>query len=409
LSKSVTILPKALVSGTIEHLPSSKSLCNRALILQALSGGKATIQNLSDANDSALMQRLLHTPSDVINAEDAGTVMRFLTAYYAVTNKSKKMTGTDRMLKRPIRELVDALHTLGATVVYEGEEGYPPLRLKGFTGQRTNTLTIRGDISSQYISALMMIAPSLPQGLVLKLTGRIASRPYINMTAELMRYFGIAVEWEFNTIYIPQGTYEPVTYWVEPDWSAISYWFSFAALSQAADILIPRVTSEALQGDRVIVEIMQQLGVSASFSAKGLRLAKSKSVATHITQDFTDCPDLAQTVLPVCAVLGVSGTFTGMESLRIKETDRIDALANELGKIGAKLTESNGQWTLTPGKTSDIPSTLTVKTYGDHRMAMGLAPLATKTNLVIDDADVVRKSYPNFWKDVAGIGFFTSD
>lgn len=409
MAKSVTILPKTLVSGTVEHLPSSKSLSNRALILQALSGGKATVQNLSEANDTVLMKRLLSTPSDVINVEDAGTVMRFLTAYFAVTNQAKKMTGTERMQKRPLGELVDALRILGANISYEGEEGFPPLRLKGFGGQRTDTLSIRGDISSQYISALMMVAPSLPNGLVLKLTGRVASKPYISMTAELMRHFGVPVEWEFNTIYIPQGTYRPVTYWVEPDWSAASYWFSFAALSQAADILLPRVTADALQGDRVIVDIMKKLGVSTNFTPKGMHLAKAKPIVDHLSQDFSDCPDLAQTVLPVCAALGIRGTFTGLESLRIKETDRIAALTTELGKLGARLTESNGHWNFQPGKASDVPSTLTIRTYEDHRMAMGFAPLATKTNLVIDDADVVKKSYPSFWKDVASIGFFTSD
>lgn len=409
MNQPVTILPKTLVSGTIEHLPSSKSLSNRALILNALAGGKATLQNLSEANDTALMQRLLHTPGDVIDVEDAGTVMRFLTAYFAVTNQVKKITGSTRMQKRPIRELVDALRTLGAVIVYEAEEGYPPLRLRGFSGQRTDDLSIRGDISSQFISAIMMVAPTLPKGLTLRLTGRIGSRPYLDMTAKLMQYFGIAVEWEFNTIYIPSGSYRPVAYWVEPDWSAASYWFSFAALAQAADIFIPRVTPDSLQGDRIIADIMEQLGVRAIFTKAGLRLAKGGKHAERLSVDFSGCPDLAQTVLPACAALQVPGEFKGLESLRIKETDRITALTNELSKIGASLSEVNGKWTLRPGKPGDMPSTLKIQTYGDHRMAMGFAPLATKTNLVIEDAQVVRKSYPDFWKDVAGIGFFTSD
>jgi len=409
LSRSVTILPKALVSGTVEHLPSSKSLSNRALILQALAGGKATVQNLSEANDTTLMRRLLTTPGDVMDAQDAGTVMRFLTAYFAVTNQLKKMTGTERMMKRPVRELVDALRSLGANIAYEGADGFPPLRLKGFTGQRTSALTIRGDISSQFISALMMVAPTLPRGLTLKLTGTIASRPYLEMTAELMRIFGIRVEWEFNTLYIPPGVYRPVTYWVEPDWSAASYWFSFAALAQAADIFIPSVTSDSLQGDRTIVDIMRQLGVTSDFTRNGLRLAKGGRVVSQLSVDFSGCPDLAQTVLPVCAVLRVPGVFTGLDSLRIKETDRIAALRTELAKIGTTLSDGPEKWTLKPGNQGDIPSTLSVQTYGDHRMAMGFAALATKTNLIVEDADVVRKSYPDFWKDVASIGFFTSD
>lgn len=412
MSKPVTILPKTLLSGTIEHLPSSKSLSNRALILQALAGGKATLLNLSEANDTVLMQGLLNTPSDVIDAEDAGTVMRFLTAYFAVTNQLKKITGTDRMKKRPIRELVDGLRALGANIAYEAEEGYPPLRLRGFGEQRTDNLTIRGDISSQFISALMMVAPTLPKGLVLRLTGRISSRPYLEMTAELMGYFGIKVDWEFNTIYIPAGTYRPATYWVEPDWSAVSYWFAFAALAQSASFYIPDVPSRSLQGDRVIVEIMERLGVNSTFTGvtrQGLRITSGGKVVTHLEVDFSGCPDLAQTVLPVCAVLRVPGTFRGMESLRIKETDRIAALGRELAKIGATLSEEDGRWSLIPGKPGDIPATLTIQTYGDHRMAMGFAPLATKTNLIIEDAQVIRKSYPGFWADVAAVGFSTSD
>ncbi len=409
MSKAVTILPRTLLSGAIEHLPASKSLSNRALIINALAGGKATLMNLSDANDTVLMQRLLHTPSDVIDVEDAGTVMRFLTAYFATTNQAKKLSGTNRMHKRPVRDLVDALRTLGANVVYEGEDGFPPLRLRGFREQRTQTLSIRGDVSSQFISALMMIGPALPKGLVLKLKGRILSRPYLQMTAELMRYFGIPVEWEFNTIYVPAGRYQPVTYWVESDWSATSYWFSFVALAQSASLFIPDVAAKSLQGDRVVVEIMEQLGVRASFNKAGLQLAKGGAPVKHLTVDFSDCPDLAQTVIPACAALRVPGTFSGIESLRIKETDRITALANELSKIGAKLTGEDGKWDLQPGNPGEMPSTLTIETYGDHRMAMGFAPFATKTNLVILDGQVVRKSYPNFWSDVAAIGFFTSD
>lgn len=366
-------------------------------------GGRGTIRNLSEANDTQLMKRLLHTADEVIDAEDAGTVMRFLTAYYALTGQRKVLTGTPRMQQRPIRELVDALRTLGAIITYEAAEGYPPVRLEGFPAQQVDTLSIRGDISSQFISALMMVAPALPRGLTLSLTGRIASRPYIEMTAALMTHFGVNPTFSGNTIQIPSGTYQPAAYTVEPDWSAASYWFAVAALADKADLLLPRVTSESLQGDRVIAGIMANLGVKARVEPGGLRLSGGGPKADRLMVDFSECPDLAQTVLPACAALKIPGEFTGMESLRIKETDRIQALQQELAKTGARLTEHEGKWKLATA--TNLPESIAISTYGDHRMAMGFAPLATRTRVIIDDRTVVRKSYPSFWEDVAAVGF----
>lgn len=353
------------------------------------------------------MQRLLRTTDEVINAEDAGTVMRFLTAFYALTGQKKVLTGTPRMQKRPIRELVDALRTLGASITYEAAEGYPPLRLEGFPSQRTDTLTIRGDVSSQFISALMMMGPILPGGITLTMSGRIASRPYLEMTAALMKHFGVEPMINGHLIQVPSGTYLPVTYQVEPDWSAASYWFAVAALARESDLLLPGVSRQSLQGDRVIVDLMAQLGVKASFEAPGLRLLGGGTRVSKLEVDFSGCPDLAQTVLPVCTVLGIPGEFTGLESLRIKETDRVAALQNELAKVGATLNEQPGRWELTPSAQS-LPPSIQIATYDDHRMAMGFAPLATRTRVLIDDRTVVRKSYPGFWQDLEAVGFSLS-
>ncbi len=393
------------VSGTVRHLPSSKSLSNRGLIINALIGGKGNLENLSEARDTRLMEELLHTPGEVIDVKDAGTVMRFLTAYFAMTGQKKVITGTQRMQERPIANLVDALRTIGAQVGYLGKEGFPPLSLQGFAGQQANRVSIRGDISSQFISALMMLAPKLPNGLTIQLEGKVASRPYLTMTAELMRVFGVHAEVGKALIKVPAGNYKPTSYRVEADWSAASYWFAFAALAEKTDLLLPEVGSGSLQGDRVIVDIMKKLGVSSVFTPEGLKLTGRGQCVSHLEVNFSDCPDLAQTVLPVCAALGVTGEFKGMESLRIKETDRIAALRTELAKIGASLKEDSGIWKLAPGKPGDIPANLSINTYHDHRMAMGFASWTIQTDVEIENPDVVQKSYPGFWEDMKGLGF----
>jgi 3-phosphoshikimate 1-carboxyvinyltransferase len=368
-------------------------------------GGQASLENLSTARDTQLMQELLRTTNKVINVKDAGTAMRFLTAYFAVSGQSREITGTERMQERPIGHLVEALQTIGAKISYTGMQGFPPLAIHGFDRQETDKVSIKGDISSQFISALMMIAPALPNGLTISLVGKVSSRPYLVMTAELMTLFGVPALVGNESIRISSGSYQPVSYRVEEDWSAASYWFAFAALGRGSDILLPKVKSQSLQGDRVIVEMMEKLGVSSSFSQEGLRVKVAGTPVKVLTADFSDCPDLAQTVLPVCAGLGIEGSFTGMESLRIKETDRIVALRTELAKIGTKLSEENGTWHLLPGNPSDIPKELTINTYHDHRMAMGFAPLSMMTNLTIENPAVVEKSYPSFWEDMKGLGF----
>jgi 3-phosphoshikimate 1-carboxyvinyltransferase len=405
MSEFITLNRTPNVSGTVRRLPASKSLSNRALVIQAMMLGAGELSNLSEANDTQLMMKLLNTPGDVIDAEDAGTVFRFLTAYLAVTGHRCTLTGTRRMQRRPVGELVDALRTIGASIDYVGAEGYPPLQIGPFAGQQSDSLAIRGDVSSQFISALMMVAPGLPNGLTLHLTGRIASRPYLDMTVALMKHFGVNASFEGTTVKVPSASYRAASYRVEPDWSAISYWCGFAALANKADILLPGVVSESLQGDRVVIDIMENLGVQSNFEADGLRLTGRGQVSRQIKVDFEGCPDLAQTVLPVCAALRVNGVFTGLQSLRIKETDRIAALEAELSKVGALLVESYDTWTLDSQSEGSLPEAVSISTYGDHRMAMGFAPWATRMGVTIEDPAVVRKSYPGFWEDLGTVGF----
>jgi 3-phosphoshikimate 1-carboxyvinyltransferase len=404
LPSILSIRKKSEVTGTVPHLPSSKSLSNRALILNALSGNQSLVSNLSSARDTQLMQKLVGSEDRLIDVMDAGTTMRFLSAYFSITGKPKILTGTDRMKQRPIGLLVDALRTLGAQIQYLEKEGFPPIEVQSFNGQKTTSVSVPGNISSQYISALMMVAPVLPQGLSIDLEGKIGSRPYIEMTASLMRQFGIEVKWEGQTLHIPSSSFKKTSYQVEPDWSAASYWFAFVALADKAEIVLPKVDKVALQGDRAIVEIMDKLGVRSEFRNGDLRLTK-KEYQTHLEWNFTDCPDLAQTVLPVCAAKGISGSFTGLQSLRIKETDRIDALQRELAKINARVVEENSNaWKIFPARIQGTSSVI-IETYHDHRMAMGLAPLATIMDVQIKDPQVVDKSYPDFWKDMKSVGF----
>jgi 3-phosphoshikimate 1-carboxyvinyltransferase len=403
LNASLSIKKKSSLRGVAECLPASKSISNRVLIMNALAGGKSALHNLSDANDTQLMLRLINSPDSIIDIEDAGTTMRFLTAYFSITNQQKTLTGTSRMKERPIGILVNALRTLGAAIEYTEKDGYPPLKIKGFNGQLTNQIRIRGDVSSQFISALMMTAPLLPQGLTLELEGKIGSRPYIEMTASLMKQFGVQSEFTGNTINVAPQQYKASEFTVESDWSGASYWFLFAALADDAEILLPRISLNSLQGDRAIVDIMKSLGVHATtMDNNKLKLTKTKQ-ATELHWDFTHCPDLGQTVAVACAAKGVKGFFTGLESLRIKETDRIAALQNELRKIGADLIEQDSaHWNLIPSAT--LPSSASFETYKDHRMAMAFAPLAAMMDVVIENPGVVKKSYPRYWDDLKSFG-----
>ena len=386
------------------YLASSKSESNRALIINALSGFKGELHNLSTARDTLTMMRLLASPDDVADVLDAGTTMRFLTAYFALTNHKKTMTGTPRMCQRPIGLLTDALEKIGVELEFLAEKGYPPVKIKGFSQQKTNQIQIAGDVSSQYISALLMIAPTLPEGLHIQLTGEIGSIPYIKMTIAQMRAFGVEVEenWEDKTLKVQSQAYKASSYSIESDWSGASYWYSIVALSPFENTKIELIGlhQNSLQGDSVIVQMMAQLGVKSTFNETGVLLEKIPA-QNSFAWDFSNCPDLAQTISVILVAKNIKGEFTGVESLKIKETDRILAIQTELAKIGGACEETipNQKYSVNRKTTELIPNP-TIDTYEDHRMAMAFAPLAMLMPLTIEEPGVVAKSYPSFWSDL---------
>lgn len=409
-----TVLKKLLlhkVTGPFQVeilLPASKSESNRAQILNALAGGKGLLTNLSEARDTQTMQRLLTLDGPVADVLDAGTTMRFLTAYYAVLGRRKIMTGTARMQERPIGILVDALRELGADISYQKNEGYPPLELNGFSFSGATELTMRGDVSSQFISAILMVAPTLPEGLTIHLTGTLGSIPYIEMTIQQMRQFGadVKADWEKRQIRVEAQAYQSCDYAVESDWSGASYWYSLVALGpEGSEVELLGLKENSLQGDSAIVEIMRQLGVESTYTGRGFRLTQI-SAQPNFEWDFTHCPDLAQTIAVVAAMKAVPAVFTGIESLKVKETDRVLAIQQELQKFGADLVEvvPNEAYQIRTGEQTNWnkPETI-IHTYEDHRMAMAFAPIAMQTDLIIDDASVVAKSYPRFWEDLSKI------
>ena len=387
----------------VVQLESSKSESNRALIINALAGSQSKLSHIGNARDTQTMLAMLSSKDDVLDVKDAGTTMRFLTAYLAVTGTGQIITGTDRMKKRPIGPLVDALRTIGATIDYEGEEGFPPLKINKIQHQKADLIKIPGNISSQYISALMMIAPMLPNGLSIELTTEIFSRPYIELTMNLMGKFGVEVEFKKDKINIAPQQYEPTAHEIEGDWSGASYWYSFVALStKKSSLTLPRIRTYSSQGDRVIADIMFQFGIASHFESGKVKLVKNGEKKETLVIDFRNCPDLAQTVMAAAAVSGVTLNMTGLESLKIKETDRIAAMQTELKKVGADLIEKDNEWVLTPSQS--LPESIEVDTYEDHRMAMAFAPLSQLMDVTIDDPDVVNKSYPGYWDEIRKLG-----
>lgn len=409
------------VSGTV-HLTGSKSECNRALIIEALSGGKVKVENISDAADTVTLKRVLssefgvmsnkteltthHSPLITADIGPAGTAMRFLTAYFSFSDEEVILTGSERMKQRPIGILVNALRELGADIEYTENNGFPPIRIKGSKGkQRKDTISIKGDISSQYITALLLIASQLPQGLTLQIEGELTSRPYVEMTLAMLQQAGIQYQWEGNSIHIPHQEFRETTLLIEPDWSAASYWYAIAALADEAELFLPGLTSYSLQGDSVITEIMANFGITSQFINGGVHLKKETKPLSRKIFDLKSCPDLAQTVIVVCAALGHEATFTGLETLKIKETDRVLALQNELAKMGVKLIEKGQVYKLDCSE-KFIPDSIFINTYDDHRMAMAFAPLALIIpEIEVEDYMVVEKSYPAFWDDLKKVGF----
>ncbi|HTD99857.1 MAG TPA: 3-phosphoshikimate 1-carboxyvinyltransferase [Mucilaginibacter sp.] len=413
------------VSSTV-HLTGSKSECNRALIIEALSNGKVKVENISDAADAVTLAGILRSevrnqkinvslnseieiPTSEINIGPAGTAMRFLTAYLTLQDEEVILTGSERMKQRPIGILVNALREIGASIEYTENEGYPPLRIKGSAGQQQkDKISIQGDISSQYITALLLIAARLPLGLTLQIEGELTSRPYVEMTLAMLQQAGIQHQWEDNSIHIPHQDFRETSLHVEPDWSAASYWYAIAALADEAELFLPGLTSYSLQGDSVITEIMANFGITSQFINGGVHLKKETKPLSRKIFDLKSCPDLAQTIIVVCAALGHEATFTGLETLKIKETDRILALQTELAKMGVKLIEKGQVYKLDCGE-KFIPESIFIDTYDDHRMAMAFAPLALLIPKVeVEDYKVVEKSYPAFWDDLEKVGFETA-
>ncbi len=384
------------LSATIQ-LPASKSESNRLLILQALSNGNMKIVNFSTANDTLLLQKALNSKSLIVNIDDAGTAMRFLTSFYAMRNEHKIVKGTERMHKRPVHDLVEALHQIGFRINYLGQPGFPPIEIIPVNlVSLNNKVTIDGSISSQFISSLMMIGASLPNGLEITITGEVASKPYILLTAALMRKAGIESDINFPVITIAKQEYKTTVLSAGDDWTNASYWYSIVALSPSAEIVLEGLEEDSPQGDKVLLEWGNYFGVKSEFKNGILQLSKTNvNLPNQLHFDFTPHPDLAQTIIVLCAAMRINATFSGLNSLRIKETDRIAALQTELKKFDVTLVEKDNCIFTLEGKFVAQP--VTIETYNDHRMAMCFAPLAVLAPITITDPSVVSKSYPDFW------------
>jgi len=443
--------PKGTTINATIRLTGSKSESNRALIIAALSKGLIKVDNLSDAADTVTLNQILvqldRDPSAAspIDVGHAGTAMRFLTAYLSTLDGTFELTGSKRMKERPVKLLVEALWKLGATISYLEENGYPPLQIKGGLKQSTDAVQIRGDVSSQYLSALLMIGSTLEKGLSLQIIDDLTSEPYVRMTLKMLEEAGIKHTWAQNVIKIEHQEFTPGILVVEPDWSAASYWYSIAALVPDAQIALPNLKEHSLQGDSRIQQLMLALGVETTRTDNGVMLlsvsiSETSSSSGNAAEaeirssdenrledengmiagevpvsgkeqeedsiiDLKDCPDLAQTIIVCAAAKGLNLKFTGLETLKIKETNRVKALQNELAKIGVELIEDNLIYTL-DCRNLHFPERVNINTYDDHRMAMAFAPLSIFIpELEIEDMDVVEKSYPDFWKDLETAGF----
>lgn len=397
--------PKEKLRASIQ-LPASKSISNRALILNALSYSPYKIQNLAFCDDTDVMVEALNSNSRDFDIKAAGTAMRFLTAFLSKIVGEWTITGTERMKNRPIKLLVDALNSLGARIEYIEKEGYPPLRIFG-SALQGGEISLAGGVSSQYISALLMVAPLMENGLTLHLEGNIISRPYINLTLQLMEQFGVKASWSGQTIKILPQEYKPVHFTVESDWSAASYWYAMMALSKNAEIELLGLFKNSLQGDAAGAKLFAQLGIGTIFTDRGVMLKHNGNVAKKLIYNFVNEPDLAQTFVVTCVFSNIPFRFTGLQSLKIKETDRIEALKTELRKLGYLLTDSNDSILEWNGERCEPEADPVIDTYEDHRMAMAFAPaaLVLPQGIKIADPKVVTKSYPTFWGNLREAGF----
>ena len=382
----------------------SKSETNRLLLLKALFPN-ITLANTSNSDDSEVMEKALKGREEIVDIHHAGTAMRFLTAFFAVNEgREVVLTGSQRMTERPVKVLVEALEQLGAKITYEKEAGYPPIRIKGqkITASKVN---IPANVSSQYISALMLVAPKLENGIEITLVGEITSVPYIKMTLALLNDLDVKTSFEGNVIKVfSKETVEPKVMTVESDWSSASYFFSLAALADSASITLSSYKENSLQGDSALVAIYKQMGVETHFEDNKMTLVKQPNFKFEtLNLELNNTPDIAQTIVVTCLGLGIGCHLTGLHTLKIKETDRLEALRIELTKLGANISVTNDSLTLIAS--TNINHNVKIATYNDHRMAMAFAPLALKVPIIIENAEVVSKSYPDFWEDMKKLDF----
>jgi 3-phosphoshikimate 1-carboxyvinyltransferase len=391
-------------------LPSSKSISNRLLVIRKMCNTSFTIDNLSDSDDTKVLIEAINNKKEVIDIGHAGTAMRFLTSYLAFTLGKRILTGSERMKNRPVRELVDALRRLGANIGYLEKEGYPPLSINGVK-PTSNTVEIDGSISSQFISALLLMNPVFENGLHIQLKNNVISSSYITLTLKLMKEFGISSSWEGNIIKVDKSTYQPKAYTIEPDWSSASYWYEIQSLAACCDVFIRDLTRDSIQGDAAIAEIYANLGISTSFSPGGALVWKSSKATDKLPFNFINNPDMVQTLAVTCCFMNIPFIFSGCQSLRIKETDRIEALKIELAKFGFHLSyTADGILEWNGNREPYSEKVQTISTYKDHRMAMAFAPVCLQTGaVIIDDPQVVSKSYPGYWKDLENAGFIVSE
>lgn len=401
----IKITAPAKIHTTIQ-LPSSKSISNRALIINALGNGTFRPENLSDCDDTQVMIHALNDGKETIDIMAAGTAMRFLTGYLSVTSGTRIITGTQRMQQRPIQVLVNALRELGAGIEYVANDGFPPLRITG-RKLKKDTISLPGNVSSQYISALLMISPVLSNGLTLTLTGEIISRPYINLTLQLMNDFGAKAGWlNDHQLRVEPQPYQSIPFYVESDWSAASYWYQIAALSAEAEVTLPGLFEASYQGDSKVAEIFRSLGIETIYGDKTVTLKKTGSRVERLDYDFINQPDLAQTFVVTCALMNIPFRFSGLQSLKIKETDRMAALIKEMGKLGYVLRESEDSVLSWDGERCEVAADAAIDTYEDHRMAMAFAPACVvMPEIKINNPQVVSKSYPRYWEDLEKAGF----
>lgn len=401
--------PQPRLKGHIV-LESSKSISNRALIIRSLAEKPFEIKRISQSDDTVALQKMLASDAETLYSGHAGSSYRFMVARACLGNKEVKLDGSIQLRKRPIGPLVKALQSLGADITYLEKEGFPPLLIKPSKdlGVKSNEVNIQAGVSSQYVTALLLIAPYLPNGIKINLIGDPVSIPYIRMTLQIMQWFGVEHTWEEKTITVSPGKYIAKDYAVEGDWSAASYYYSLAALSEVADIEIDGLNENSLQGDAIVKDIYALFGVETHFTENGIRIVKSKNAPrpTELKYDFSKYPDLAQTVMVTVAGFGIKGLLSGLNTLRIKETDRLLAMQTELARVKVKLdiVSSKGDFACIITGKAKWKDKAKFNTYEDHRMAMAFTPLACLAPIIIKEPQVVTKSYPSFWEDMEKVG-----